>query len=112
MPPVINALLATGALTGARRGRLLELVIGMAVYLPFMRISEKAIAKQEALAEQNALAFVHFHPCGYSMLGTGTCISFCLNVQNRGKDKRVRFIQFVVCAPGSYKEETMKKIML
>ena len=32
----------------------LELVIGMAVYLPFMRISEKAIAKQEALAEQNA----------------------------------------------------------
>lgn len=29
----------------------LEIVIGMAVYLPFMKISEKAIAKQEALAE-------------------------------------------------------------
>ena len=54
MPPVINALLATGFDWRAGVWQALELVIGMAVYLPFMRISEKAIAKQEALAEQNA----------------------------------------------------------
>lgn len=54
MPPVINALLATGFDWRAGVWQALELVIGMVVYLPFMRISEKAIAKQEALAEQNA----------------------------------------------------------
>lgn len=54
MPPVINALLATGFDWRAGVWQALEIVIGMAVYLPFMKISEKAIAKQEALAEQNA----------------------------------------------------------
>ena len=51
MPPVINALLATGFDWRAGVWQALEIVIGMAVYLPFMKISEKAIAKQEALAE-------------------------------------------------------------
>ena len=51
---VINALLATGFDWRAGVWQALEIVIGMAVYLPFMKISEKAIAKQEALAEQNA----------------------------------------------------------
>ena len=51
MPPVINALLATGFDWRAGVWQALEVVIGMAVYLPFMKISEKAIAKQEALAE-------------------------------------------------------------
>ena len=51
MPPVINALLATGFDWRAGVWQAIEIVIGMAVYLPFMKISEKAIAKQEALAE-------------------------------------------------------------
>ncbi len=51
MPPVINALLATGFDWRAGVWQAIEIVIGMAVYLPFMKISEKAIAKQEAFAE-------------------------------------------------------------
>lgn len=54
MPPVINALLATGFDWRAGVWQVLEIIIGMAIYLPFMKISEKSLAKQEAMAEQNA----------------------------------------------------------
>ena len=39
MPPVINALLATGFDWRAGVWQAFEIVIGMAVYLPFMKIS-------------------------------------------------------------------------
>ena len=44
MPPVINALLATGFDWRAGVWQALELVIGMAVYLPFMRITAQGPA--------------------------------------------------------------------
>lgn len=50
-PPVISALLATGFDWRAAVWQVIEIVIGMAIYLPFMRASERAAAKQAELAE-------------------------------------------------------------
>ena len=63
MPPVINALLATGFDWRAGVWQAIEIVIGMAVYLPFMKISEKAIAKQE-LSPSRTPNVRPFHLCG------------------------------------------------
>ncbi len=45
-PPVLSALLATGFDWRAAVWQVAEIVIGMAIYLPFMRISERATAQQ------------------------------------------------------------------
>ena len=53
-PPVISALLATGMDWRAAVWQIIEIALGMAIYLPFMRISERAQAKQAALDEATA----------------------------------------------------------
>lgn len=50
-PPIISALLSTGFDWRAAVWQVLQIVIGMAIYLPFMRISERSAAKQAELAE-------------------------------------------------------------
>ena len=50
-PPIISALLSTGFDWRAAVWQVLQIVIGMAIYLPFMRISERSAAKQAVLAE-------------------------------------------------------------
>lgn len=50
-PPVLSALLATGFDWRAAVWQVLEIAIGMAIYLPFMKISERSAAKQAELAE-------------------------------------------------------------
>ena len=50
-PPVLSALLATGFDWRAAVWQVIEIALGMAIYLPFMRISERAQAKQVELAE-------------------------------------------------------------
>ncbi|ERL15267.1 PTS system EIIC component domain protein [Atopobium sp. BV3Ac4] len=52
-PPVLSALLATGFDWRAAVWQVLEIIIGMAIYLPFMKISERATVQQEQLAEAN-----------------------------------------------------------
>ncbi len=49
-PPVISALLATGFDWRAAVWQVIEIALGMAIYLPFMRISERTMAKQAELA--------------------------------------------------------------
>lgn len=49
-PPVISALLATGFDWRAAVWQVLEIVIAMAIYLPFMRISERVTAQEAELA--------------------------------------------------------------
>ena len=61
MPPVINALLATGFDWRAGVWQALEIVIGMAVYLPFMKISEKASRRLSPSRTPNVRPF---HLCG------------------------------------------------
>lgn len=53
-PPVLSALLATGFDWRAAVWQVIEIIAGMAIYLPFMKISERTMAKQAELAEQNA----------------------------------------------------------
>lgn len=50
-PPIISALLSTGFDWRAAVWQVLQIVIGMAIYLPFMQISERSAAKQAELAE-------------------------------------------------------------
>ena len=50
-PPVLSALLATGFDWRAAVWQVVEIALGMAIYLPFMRISERAQAKQVELAD-------------------------------------------------------------
>lgn len=45
-PPVISAFFATGLDWRAAVWQVVEIILGMAIYYPFMRISEKASAKQ------------------------------------------------------------------
>lgn len=52
--PVISALLATGMDWRAAVWQIIEIALGMVIYLPFMRISERAQAKQAALDEATA----------------------------------------------------------
>lgn len=49
-PPVLSALLATGMDWRAAIWQVIEIALGMAIYLPFMKISERAAEKQAALA--------------------------------------------------------------
>ena len=53
-PPVLSALLATGFDWRAAVWQVIEIIAGMAIYLPFMKVSERVAAKQAALAEENA----------------------------------------------------------
>ena len=53
-PPVLSALLATGFDWRAAVWQVIEIIAGMAIYLPFMKVSERVAAKQAALTEQNA----------------------------------------------------------
>lgn len=55
-PPVLSALLSTGFDWRAAVWQVLEIIIGMAIYLPFMRISERTAAKQAELAEEAEVA--------------------------------------------------------
>lgn len=55
-PPVLSALLATGFDWRAAVWQVLEIAIGMAIYLPFMKISERSAAKQAELAEEAEVA--------------------------------------------------------
>lgn len=55
-PPVLSALLSTGFDWRAAVWQVLEIIIGMAIYLPFMRISERSAAKQAELAEEAEVA--------------------------------------------------------
>lgn len=55
-PPVLSALLSTGFDWRAAVWQVLEIIIGMAIYLPFMRISERTAAKQVELAEEAEVA--------------------------------------------------------
>ena len=50
-PPVLSALLATGFDWRAAVWQVVEILLGMAIYLPFMRISERAIEQQAETAE-------------------------------------------------------------
>ena len=51
-PPVLSALLATGFDWRAAVWQVIEIILGMAIYLPFMKVSERTLAKQAELAEQ------------------------------------------------------------
>lgn len=51
-PPVISALLATGFDWRAGVWQVIEILIGLAIYLPFMKISERAQAKQLEMANE------------------------------------------------------------
>ena len=51
-PPVLSALLATGMDWRAAVWQIIEIVVGMAIYLPFMKVSERAAEKQAELAEE------------------------------------------------------------
>lgn len=53
-PPVLSALLATGFDWRAAVWQVIEIIAGMAIYLPFMKVSERVAAKQAELAEQSA----------------------------------------------------------
>ena len=53
-PPVLSALLATGFDWRAAVWQVIEIIAGMAIYLPFMKISERAAAKQAELAAEEA----------------------------------------------------------
>ena len=53
-PPVLSALLATGFDWRAGVWQVIEIIAGMAIYLPFMKISERAAAKQAELAAEEA----------------------------------------------------------
>ena len=66
MPPVINALLATGFDWRAGVWQALEIVIGMAVYLPFMKISEKQSPSRSSRRVER-LTFVPFTFAGAGM---------------------------------------------
>ena len=55
-PPVLSALLATGFDWRAAAWQVLEIAIGMAIYLPFMKISERSAVKQAELAEEAEVA--------------------------------------------------------
>lgn len=55
-PPVLSALLATGFDWRAAVWQVLEIAIGMAIYLPFMKISERSAVKQAELAEEAEVA--------------------------------------------------------
>lgn len=50
-PPVLSALLATGFDWRAAVWQVIEIILGMAIYLPFMKVSERVAAKQAAIAE-------------------------------------------------------------
>ena len=52
--PVISAFLTTGGDIRAAIWQVLEIVIAMAIYLPFMKVSERVQAKQAVLAEESA----------------------------------------------------------
>lgn len=51
-PPVISALLSTGMDWRAAVWQVVEIAIGMAIYLPFMKVSEKAQQHQLELEQQ------------------------------------------------------------
>lgn len=51
-PPIISALLATGMDWRAAVWQVCEIAIGMAIYLPFMKVSEKAQQHQLELEQQ------------------------------------------------------------
>lgn len=51
-PPVLSALLATGMDWRAAVWQIIEIVVGMLIYLPFMKVSERAAEKQAQLAEE------------------------------------------------------------
>lgn len=53
-PAVISAFLTTGGDIRAAIWQVLEIVIAMAIYLPFMKVSELVQAKQAVLAEESA----------------------------------------------------------
>ena len=53
-PAVISAFLTTGGDIRAAIWQVLEIVIAMAIYLPFMKVSERVQAKQAVLAEESA----------------------------------------------------------
>lgn len=93
MPPVINALLATGFDWRAGVWQALEIVIGMAVYLPFMKISEKAIAKQE-LSPSRTPNVRPFHLCGrrYAVPGARGSLP-CVKIQGSGHNSRKEYNQ-------------------
>lgn len=55
-PPVLSALLSTGFDWRAAVWQVLEIAIGMAIYLPFMKISERSAVKQAELAEEAEVA--------------------------------------------------------
>lgn len=55
-PPVLSALLATGFDWRAAVWQVLEIAIGMAIYLPFIKISERSAVKQAELAEEAEVA--------------------------------------------------------
>lgn len=63
MPPVINALLATGFDWRAGVWQALEIVIGMAVYLPFMKISRRQ-SPSRRLSPSRTPNVRPFHLCG------------------------------------------------
>lgn len=50
-PPILSALLSTGFDIRAAIWQVAEIAIGMAIYLPFMKVSEYSLAKQAELAE-------------------------------------------------------------
>ena len=51
---MLSALLATGFDWRAAVWQVIEIIAGMAIYLPFMKISERAAAKQAELAAEEA----------------------------------------------------------
>lgn len=51
-PPILSALISTGMDWRAAVWQVIEIAIGMAVYLPFMKVSERAQAKQLEMAEE------------------------------------------------------------
>lgn len=53
-PAVISAFLTTGGDIRAAIWQVLEIVIAMAIYLPFMKVPERVQAKQAVLAEESA----------------------------------------------------------
>lgn len=55
-PPVLSALLSTGFDWRAAVWQVLEIAIGMAIYLPFMKFSERSAVKQAELAEEAEVA--------------------------------------------------------
>jgi PTS system cellobiose-specific IIC component len=58
-PPVLSAFLATGGDWHAAVWQVIEIAAAMAIYLPFMKVSERAAQKQMELADNGPKGEVH-----------------------------------------------------